>query len=361
MISGEWAILEEGGACLVMAFDRGIVAKLTWNSTLQISMPDLKIKNLPLKFLDGHLKVLTEFLPIQIAKPQISLFALNTTLRFLENCKVPIKPFHLLVFSKGTQILYQEKILKLGLGASAACCVAITSAILYAHHYPIDPERKVIFKLASIAHFSSQNFTGSGFDIAASTIGGTLYYKSFLRSWLKNQISKKTPIKNLIEKSWPNLFWEKLPAPPSPWIIGFSGKSANTSQLIESMIETRDQHSQRYQSITNDILYIVEKLKISLKHQDKNKWLELIRHNRRKLLDLSYLNHNQLETPNLTLLLDTVEKYYGAGKFSGAGGGDCAWAFLPDISLSENLKKAWSHFEILSIKMNIATKGIDKM
>lgn len=60
--------------------------------------------------------------------------------------------------------------LKLGLGSSAASCVALTAAML------ASSDREAIYRAATAAHLSFQRGSGSGADIAASVFGGTLRF-----------------------------------------------------------------------------------------------------------------------------------------------------------------------------------------
>ncbi|MEQ8767495.1 MAG: hypothetical protein RL885_26545 [Planctomycetota bacterium] len=64
---------------------------------------------------------------------------------------------------------------KLGIGSSAAVCVALMNGLL--RSAGIEPSRADLFVLARDAHRTAQGGSGSGVDIAASTYGGLLEYR----------------------------------------------------------------------------------------------------------------------------------------------------------------------------------------
>lgn len=53
-----------------------------------------------------------------------------------------------------------------------------------------------------------------------------------------------------------------------------------------------------------------------------------------------------IETPLLKTLCDLAEQYGGVGKPSGAGGGDCGIAFMPDKQKADQLQEAWQQVGI---------------
>ena len=60
-----------------------------------------------------------------------------------------------------------------------------------------------------------------------------------------------------------------------------------------------------------------------------------------------------IETEKLRKLRDEAVKLGGAGKLSGAGGGDCGIAFLPLDKDVDELYKAWEQLNIKPLTINV--------
>src|SRR5699024_504998 len=58
-----------------------------------------------------------------------------------------------------------------------------------------------------------------------------------------------------------------------------------------------------------------------------------------------------IETEELKTLCDLAEQYGGVAKPSGAGGGDCGIAFMPDEASAEKLKVAWKDVGIIALDL----------
>ena len=98
---------------------------------------------------------------------------------------------------------------KYGLGSSAAVTVATIKAL--AKFYQIPLTKKLLFKLASIAHLDVQG-NGSLGDIAASVYGGWIAYRSFNREWL-NSMRRTKDLGTILRTPWPELKIELLTPP----------------------------------------------------------------------------------------------------------------------------------------------------
>ncbi|MEM4138648.1 MAG: GHMP kinase, partial [Sulfolobaceae archaeon] len=106
---------------------------------------------------------------------------------------------------------------KTGLGSSAAATVALTAALYFAVSNKLDLIQ--IHKIAQIANYNRQKGIGSGFDIAAAVFG-SIVYKRFTD----------------IEKM--DFYYKKLELPPNiSMILGFTGKSSITIELVRKFIE----------------------------------------------------------------------------------------------------------------------------
>ena len=98
---------------------------------------------------------------------------------------------------------------------------------------------------------------------------------------------------------------------------------------------------------------------MAINASDKEKILVLLKQNRVLLKELSDKSKNNLETPELAKLADLADALGAAGKFSGAGGGDCGIAVCFDDDSAENVKKAWKENGIVPVDVKISEKGAE--
>lgn len=102
-----------------------------------------------------------------------------------------------------------------------------------------------------------------------------------------------------------------------------------------------------WHSLCREISQIVKDLVIALEECDYEKILFLIKKNREALQKLEKSSGVILETPALMLLCNIAEKYGAAGKFSGAGGGDCGIAVCTSKEVAQKISRAWQDHGIL--------------
>jgi len=249
---------------------------------------------------------------------------------------------------------------KIGLGSSAAIAVGVVASIFHLHQQDIDcPQiKKIMFNIACIAHYLVQEKLGSGFDIAASVWGGVNYYKRFDAEWLTNEI-QNSGIINILDKEWPGLDCEQLTFPSQlSLLVGFVGYSANTKKLIRSVYDFRSKSPQKYMEKMQEIAEVVDKLKHSIHHAQNSEILALLTKNRYLLQEMSLFSYRKLETKELALLADIAESHNAAGKFSGAGGGDCGIAIVPDNQNHGLILDDWKNNNIIPIPLKLTNKGV---
>jgi len=129
--------------------------------------------------------------------------------------------------------------------------------------------------------------------------------------------------------------------------IGFVGKKASTFELLGKMKLWRRKNKTTYAVIIDAIGDVVERLiqviqKGALLSNDEQKEvIALVEENRALLQKLSTCSGLELETPELKLLADIVEQCGGAGKFSGAGGGDCGIAICFKPRVAQAILSEW--------------------
>lgn len=176
---------------------------------------------------------------------------------------------------------------KYGFGSSAAVTVATLKAIR-----PI-AENRVLFDAAYKIVLDVQGI-GSGFDVAAATYGGTLYFVA------AGKIIEPLSVHEL------------------PLIVGYTGVKADTTTLIKQVAEKKEKNPEKVERIFQAIAKLVEDVKPRMLEGDWERVGKLMDFNQEYLRDLG-VSSEKLET-----LISAAKKAGAWGaKLSGAGGGDC--------------------------------------
>lgn len=182
---------------------------------------------------------------------------------------------------------------KYGFGSSSAVTVATLKALRP------DAESRNIFDTAYKIVLDIQG-KGSGFDVAAATYGGTLYFVTGGKAI------------------------EPLSITNMPLIVGYTGVKADTKTLIADVAAKRAQEPEKVDRIFQGITKIVEEAKIKMVEGD---WQRVGR-----LMDFNqdYLRNLGVSSEKLESLISAAKSAGAWGaKLSGAGGGDCMVALAP--------------------------------
>ncbi|GKQ42676.1 phosphomevalonate kinase [Companilactobacillus sp. RD055328] len=244
---------------------------------------------------------------------------------------------------------------KYGLGSSAAVSVATVRAL--SKFYKLDLNNKTIYKLAALSHLSVQG-NGSLGDVAASTYGGIIYYTSPDRNWIINSL-KKEPLFTIVHQEWPNLSIEPLDMPNnSKLLIGWTGSPASTSILVEQISYSKAQKLKLYEKFLKDSKICLERMQEGFLNADLPAIQAQISKNRELLTSLSKITNVVIETEKLTEMCNVVENIGQAAKSSGAGGGDCGIAIVPDNNeIIDNILTAWKEIDVIDLKLNITDRS----
>ncbi len=283
MLFGEYAVLG-GEGCIVTAVDQRmtLTAIKTQEKIFHLDAEDVNIGE--------YKKPLSE-----IGKGEIYKGA-----QFVE---IALK--NIFAYSNKTQIscglsirTSSEFSSQFGLGSSSAVTVCTIKAL--SELFELSFSQKEIFDISYKTILDIQG-KGSGFDIAAAIYGGTMYFVN------GGKVVEPLAIKKL------------------PLLIGYSGAKADTITLMNLVNEKFRNHPEELEKIYTAIEKIVERAKEALLSEN---WKEAGR----------YMNENQLllkklgvNTPQLEAMISTAiaKGAYGA-KLSGAGGGDCMIALIPE-------------------------------
>lgn len=209
---------------------------------------------------------------------------------------------------------YSDLSSKFGLGSSSAVTVATITAL--SNLYKIKISKKEIFDLGYKVVRSIQK-VGSGFDVASATYGGTIYFAT------GGKVIEPLPVKDL------------------SLIIGYSGTKASTTKIVKDLKPDF--------KIFDKIGKIVVEAKMSLVGAEWKITGELMNQNHQLLKKLG------VSTQKLDKMCEAAVSSGAFGaKLSGAGGGDCMIALVPENKI-KNVESSIISIggEILHVKTNI--------
>jgi len=323
MLAGEWAVLEEGFPAIILPTTATMKITIAPHEDFFIDFTAMGMGKIKAKWRYDRLKWLRNLTPDQSIKTAFVQQACSVALSYLEEKKVVIQPFSL-----KTEVFAVEKGVKVGLGGSSASIVAVIRAILGLHKVALTDEQ--ILKMALLANFSAQEGQGSGADIACCVYGKPIVYERFSAPWLQT-LHKKKPVQEIIAKKWEGLKVTPFVVHPSlKFLAIFTGESANTRELIANFAVAAKKHKKEVATLfarSKDVVTALVPALTKGKFEDAAK---LLKENHAILMRLG--DFVPIYTEKLQKAVEIVEQYGGAGKLSGAGGGDCAIALLPQTS-----------------------------
>lgn len=211
---------------------------------------------------------------------------------------------------------------KYGLGSSAAVSVATIKAML--NLYEIESTPLLVYKLASIVQLRL-NSHGSFGDIAASSFDTLIAYSCFDKEWLLEQLTSY-PLSDVIAMTWEKLIIEPLTLPKNTaFLVGWTGSPASTEQLVADIKHTHE-NTEKWTLFLKQSQDCVTHLIEAIKSNDIDGIKQALHDNRLLLQALS----SHIETSQLNHLIAIAKAHSATAKTSGAGGGDCGFAFVDE-------------------------------
>jgi phosphomevalonate kinase len=214
---------------------------------------------------------------------------------------------------------------KLGVGGSARACVLAAEAARSALGASFDS-----LKLALLAHADAQRGKGSGGDVAAVFAGSVIGYRRYdtaalvkaaIRGGLASAMAAAPPVD--VTRCRPPVF---------PMLYVFSGQSASTTDLI-GQVEADWPAGERQRFVLRS-----DGLGQQLEGALARGPFEEVREHLGSLQELLF-SLGPTRSDALERLLRLSETYGCAGKQSGAGGGDGAIVFAPDVEARDAAAK----------------------
>ncbi|MBD7985903.1 phosphomevalonate kinase [Sporosarcina sp. Sa2YVA2] len=348
-IAGEYAVLEPEGECIVAAVNRYVYATGKVSGHNHVDLPQLGLSAITWEELDGKL-LFSENAP----KLRFIQNAITLCHQYVSAAGLKSVPFTLSIRSELDDVSGK----KYGLGSSAAVVVAVIASVLHCHkEVGVKPTKELIYKLASIAHFMTQG-NGSCADIAASTFGGWLHYSTFDPEWLLRNLQGDSNIYTLVHEKWPGLQLNSI-VPPTDLLlcVGWTGSEMSTSKMIVKIRQLQEKKPHLFDKFINESIHSVSDMVNSFKNVNVNGALQSLKRNRLALQQLGYEANAKIETTKLEELI-RIADCYGAGKTSGAGGGDCGIAFMDSPKNAEVVKNKWKLAQIEPLDLTVSMEGV---
>lgn len=307
MLFGEHAVVY-GRPCLVTTVGQRIKAtvELTDDPIFQLEAPDVQITN--------YRKSIDQLGQGDI--PKGAKFVEIALYNFYNSYKSYIK-------SGGVKVSTSSQFSsEFGFGSSSASTVCVIKALSQLTGKKLT--NRQIFDLSYKTVLDIQG-KGSGFDVAAATYGGTLYFV------IGGKVIKPLKIDHL------------------PLIVGYSGIKFDTVQLINAVTEKAKKYPWLINNVYSQIGKIVELAKKAVLKGDFETLGQLMNFNE-GLLSVLGVEENKLAD---MIYAARDAGAYGA-KLSGAGVGDCMIAIAPPSKIAA-VKKAITGAggQVIDIKTNV--------
>jgi len=340
-IAGEYAVVEPGGAAVVVAVDRFVTVRATDDAQNSLTSGHYGAEPL-------HWRRRGEGVEVAGARPFDSVIAaLDTVEAFAVASGRPERPLTVDIASDLDHISGA----KFGLGSSAAVTVATVRALGTAHDLALD-DRSVL-KLALLATWRV-SAAGSGGDVAASTLGGWVDYRSGDASAVLDRF-ERGGVAGALDGDWAGLSAVALPAPTDlELLVGWTGSPASTSSLVESSRVGRGGADEEFREFCAESNATVAVLAAALTAGDDDAAATALRRARAALATHAQLSGITIETPELVRLCAIAERHGAAAKSSGAGGGDCGIALAGRNVDRESLFADWVAAGIRPLDLAVA-------
>lgn len=259
--------------------------------------------------------------------PCESFRLLESVFRTLQAAGIPLR-------TDGADIRFSSEALnaetKLGLGSSAAIAALAVVALQESSHLQ-HADSSTIHALAHQAHLDFQGGVGSGSDIAAACYGGLLRMER-----------GKAP--------------RRIEAPLPQTLVIYTGQEANTRDFVRRI------HAQRGEPAVAEALQTMHDLAFvgaaALEAGDHAAFLDHVRRFHRAEVALTAASGVPVVTPDIAHAVQLIEQCGGAGKASGAGGGDILIGFFEDRAQRDTAISLAVHAGLDVIPLAVEAMGV---
>ncbi|MFD4640237.1 phosphomevalonate kinase [Lentzea sp. NPDC058436] len=338
-VAGEYAVLEPGSPAVLASVEREVVVSVSPADDDLVIVSDLSDRVTRLSRAAGGFS--TEAGPAPVVAAVNAVDALLTEWGLaLPRVELSIRSG---LHSDGT---------KFGLGSSGAVAVATIDALLA--HCAVSLGTEERFRLALLAA-AGIDPRASGGDLAASTWGGWILYRAPDRAAVLD-LARRRGVRHALEAPWPGFEVRRLPPPRELVVsVGWTGRPASTSDRVASGSVRTWRGGDAHREFVRCSDACVTALADALERGDDALVLKEIRFARRLLAHVDERHGLGIFTGGLTALCDAAEEAGGAGKPSGAGGGDCGIALLePGENALGRMRAHWLAAGVVPLPIHTA-------
>ncbi|MFE3824535.1 phosphomevalonate kinase [Streptomyces sp. NPDC059092] len=346
-VAGEYAVLEPGQPAIVVAVDRYVTVTVAAADGADVVVDsDLLDHEVRLGRSAGGLRALD---PADAGHTRGTLAYLVSVVEVVEALRVEqglaLAPLRLTIRSR-----LHERGVKIGLGSSAAVTVAATQALTDHYGMALPPETRFRLSLLSSVRIDAGP---SGGDLAAGTWHGWLAYRAPDRDALRRRL-RHGGIAETLCAPWPGFSVQALPPPRDLALrVGWSGSPASTSALVSGLTARPWWRGPARAGFLAESERRVNAAVHALERGEPDTLLDAVRAARHLLARLDADVSLGIFTERLNRLCDTAEACGGAAKPSGAGGGDCGIALLPDHHPASDLRARWAEAGITTLPLRV--------
>lgn len=362
---GGYSVLERPNISFVSAVDAYVTAdlKIRTDQEVDINAPQLNLSS------KGKVDKSTGKISMNVQKELLLLkTAAEISSRYIAGLGHQISGFSITTKSDDAfaYSLSAGKVVKSGLGSSAAVTVATVGAVLKA--FGINPsENDTLHKLAQAAHSMATGKVGSGFDIAAASFGSILYTR------YSPEIVKDLPanytnaqLLDLARMKWDYKI-EKFSL-PNEFRLLFANfeDSMITTKAIGSVSDFKKNDPHTYGDIIGEIneenikaISALRDMKNGISENALEKFRAAFDRGRIITKKLGLLSNVGIEPDDCTALIeDSIKNGAFVAKLPGAGGKDAISALSINQISQKALYRFWkSKKELRVLKISFTSNG----
>lgn len=348
-IAGEYAVVSPGEPAVLVAVDRFLTVRLTESADAG-SIHSPEYGRIPVVWTRGEGGLTLD----QDHHPYDYVFAAITIADRLRAERGLAPRFFDLRIDSGLDDVSGRKF---GLGSSAAVTVATLRAIDRFFGFALSATE--LFQLALLATIRVAP-SASGGDLAASTFGGWIGYRSPDRDLLRRRADESVESLLADADAWAGFEVRRLSAPRDlSFLVGWTGAPASTEKLVDAVGRGSRAGALRDPAFLDLSRRCVDGLWASLASGDDDATIAGVRAARRILRDLGAQSGVVIETPALSALCDAAEAIGAAAKPSGAGGGDCGIVLAPAGADVAQLLRTWEAHDIRHLTVSVHAHEAD--
>lgn len=249
---------------------------------------------------------------------------------------------------------------KYGLGSSGAATMAVVTAFNELYGLGLTALERIKLGILASIEISPR---ASGGDLAAGALGGWVYYQAPDRDRLARVLTDNTSVTDALSgPAWSPMRARRVPTPPDVQVlIGWTGSPAETDQLVSQATNNGNDLDWDADFLrpsaanVNSLLLALTEQKFPLIHAG-------IRSARKLLARMAHTTTTLVETPALTALIETAERFAGtSAKTSGAGGGDCGIVLAEPWVNADDMYAAWHEQGIKPLPLTVTNLGAGRL